>query len=295
MRAKKSLLKYFEEYLNRIKGVRRLSGNTLKAYGKDIEQFIEFCNEKEITYPEEVNENTVRLFLLFLTEKEIERRSISRKLSALRGFFKFIKSEAELAVNPFSGIKNPKMKKTLPETLGENFIERIFKIIDEQENAEKLLYKVIFDLLYGCALRVSELCNMKIENIDLNRRTIRILGKGSKHRLVPVGEKTIATIKEYLNSLDDKNKFLFNKNGTKIYPKFVQRVVKKYISLVSDIKNNNPHTLRHSAATHMLDNGADLLAVKEILGHENLSTTQIYTHVSVERLKKTYKSAHPKS
>ncbi len=297
MRADKSLLKYLTEYLNRIEGVRRLSFNTVKSYRKDIEQFIDFCSNKNIYLPAQVNENTIRLFLMLLTEQNIERKSISRKLSALRGFFKFIKSESNLSINPLSQIKNPKAKKTLPETLSSSLIEEIFEILNKEEgNKNKFLYKVIFDLLYGCALRVSELCNLNIEDIDLNTKTVRVFGKGSKHRIVPLGEKTIQTLKEYFISIDnDKEKFLVNKNGTKIYPRFVQRIVKKYISLVSDIKNNNPHTLRHSAATHMLDRGADLLAVKEILGHENLSTTQIYTHVSVERLKKTYKSAHPKS
>ncbi len=297
MRADKSLLKYLTEYLNRIEGVRRLSFNTVKSYRKDIEQFIDFCSNKNIYLPAQVNENTIRLFLMLLTEQNIERKSISRKLSALRGFFKFIKSESNLSINPLSQIKNPKAKKILPETLSSSLIEEIFEILNKEEgNKNKFLYKVIFDLLYGCALRVSELCNLNIEDIDLNTKTVRVFGKGSKHRIVPLGEKTIQTLKEYFISIDnDKEKFLVNKNGTKIYPRFVQRIVKKYISLVSDIKNNNPHTLRHSAATHMLDRGADLLAVKEILGHENLSTTQIYTHVSVERLKKTYKSAHPKS
>ncbi len=297
MQTGRSLRKYLNEYLRRIEGVRRLSANTVKSYSKDIQQFIDFCEQHKIEEPGQINENTVRLFLLYLTEQEIERKSISRKLSALRGFFRFIKSEGGIKVNPLYQIKNPKAKKTLPDTLGDNFIEDIFGILDKQKNEkDKLLYKVIFDLLYGCALRVSELCNLELNDVDLQARTVRVFGKGAKHRIVPLGEKTIATLKEYLNSIGyDSQKFLLNKNGTKIYPRFVQRIVKKYISMVSDIKNNNPHTLRHSAATHMLDRGADLLAVKEILGHENLSTTQIYTHVSVERLKKTYKTAHPKS
>ncbi len=297
MQTNKSLLKYFNDYLTRIRGVQRFSENTIKSYGKDIEQFVSFCSERGIEYPAEVTQNTIRLFLMYLTEQDVERKSIARKLSALRGFFKYLKAEARLKENPLAEIKNPKTKKNLPETLSSNFIEEIFKILDEEkEQKDRLLYKTIFDLLYGCALRVSELCNLTLHDVDFDRKTIRVFGKGAKHRIVPVGAKTMETLKEYLASIgNDPNLFLVNKNGTKVYPKFVQRLVKKYISLVSDIKNNNPHTLRHSAATHMLDRGADLLAVKEILGHENLSTTQIYTHVSVERLKKTYKSAHPKS
>jgi site-specific recombinase XerD len=151
---------------------------------------------------------------------------------------------------------------------------------------------------YGCALRVSELCNLNYGDLDLKRKTLRVKGKGSKVRIVPVGDKSIEIIKKYLqknNYLNNNDPLIKTRGGKRIYPRLVQRLTNKYLSKVSDIKKKSPHVLRHSAATHMLDNGADLRAVKEILGHENLSTTQIYTHVSVERLKSTYKKSHPKS
>jgi integrase/recombinase XerC len=160
------------------------------------------------------------------------------------------------------------------------------------------LVKIIFEILYGCALRVSELCNIKYSDLDVAKSQIRVLGKGNKTRVVPIGEKSLVVLKEYLdlNPVNSHSDYLIrNKNNQKIYPRFVHRIVNKYLSLVTDIKKKSPHVLRHSAATHMLDNGADLMAVKDILGHENLSTTQIYTHVSIERLKSTYKKSHPKS
>ena len=296
MSLKNELIKYFEEYASRLKGVRRLSDLTLKSYGDDILQFIEFIGETELRSIESVNENTMRFFLMTLSERGVGKRSIARKLSALRGFFKFLMEKGVIRNNPAGKLRNPKTEKKLPETLSLSSFEKIMQIVEETDSADKLLIKTIFDLLYGCALRVSELCSLELKDVDLANKTLIVFGKGAKHRIVPLGEKTIATVKEYLEAINySSKKFLCNKQGTKIYPKYVQRVVKKYISLVSDIKNKNPHTLRHSAATHMLDRGADLLAVKEILGHENLSTTQIYTHVSIERLKKTYKSAHPKS
>ena len=152
--------------------------------------------------------------------------------------------------------------------------------------------------MYGCALRVSELCDLNFGDLDINKRTIRVMGKGSKLRIVPVGEKSIEITKQYLNEINHRQNnapLILTKGGNRIYPKLVYRIVHKYLSKVTDIKKKSPHVLRHSAATHMLYNGADLRAVKEILGHENLSTTQIYTHVSIERLKSTYKKSHPKA
>ena len=156
----------------------------------------------------------------------------------------------------------------------------------------------IFELLYGSALRVSELCALYYGDIDLIGKTIKVKGKGSKERILPLGVHSIEAINNYLKLVERKSissPLFLTKNNKRIYPRIIQKYIKENIQLVSDISKKSPHVLRHSAATHMLDNGADLLSVKEILGHENLSTTQIYTHVSIERLKKTYKTSHPKS
>ncbi len=289
--------KYLNEYLNELSGVKRASQLTLNAYRIDIIQFLQFAQEAKKTKVDDFNEKLVKRFLFDLSGDGLDKNSISRKLSSLRGFFKFLRRNGYINENPMKFIKNPKKDKKLPETISVDSFEKIFNLIDEAEDEKNAaLYKTIFDLLYGCALRVSELCNLELNDIDFNRKVIRILGKGSKMRMVPIGDATLETLKNYINICKEEGiKFLHNNRGTKIYPKYVQRIVKKYLGKPTDISKKYPHTLRHSAATHMLDKGADLLAVKEILGHEDLSTTEIYTHVSVERLKKTYKSAHPKS
>jgi site-specific recombinase XerD len=194
-------------------------------------------------------------------------------------------------------VKNPRSNKKLPEITTTDSILKIYDLAEEAEDNPARI-KIIFEFLYGCALRVGELCILNVDDLDLTSKIIRVMGKGSKVRIVPVGSKSIDIIKEYLSQNNSKNKnypLITTKGGNRIYPKYVYRIVNKYLSKVTDIKKKSPHILRHSAATHMLDAGADLRAVKEILGHENLSTTQIYTHVSVERLKMTYKKSHPKS
>jgi site-specific recombinase XerD len=199
--------------------------------------------------------------------------------------------------NPLSFISNPKSNRKLPEVVSTNLILEIYKLVEESDENPELV-KVVFELLYGCALRVSELCDLKYSSIDLDKSQVRVLGKGNKVRIIPIGEKSLLILNDYLDKYPVKsfNDYLIRtKKNDKLYPRLVHRMINKYLSKVSDIKKKSPHILRHSAATHMLDNGADLRAVKEILGHENLSTTQIYTHVSIERLKSTYKKSHPKS
>jgi site-specific recombinase XerD len=232
---------------------------------------------------------------MHLTESGLEKKSIARNLSSLRGLLHYSEIKGYSDPDSVISIPNPKVKRNLPQIASLDSILKIYNIA-EKAGQNKLLVEAIFELLYGCALRVGEICNLNIVDLDLTRNTLRVLGKGSKVRIVPVGSKSIPVIQKYLQSRNDTNKsLLVNKDGKSIYPRLVYRIVNKYLSQVTDISKRSPHILRHSAATHMLDKGADLNAVKEILGHENLSTTQIYTHVSVERLKKTYKKAHPKS
>ncbi len=286
-------------FLTEFSGVGRASENTIQAYSRDLSQFIDFCDDQKVYSVDKVTDKFIRRFVIYLNSQELTKSSISRKLSSLRKLFDFLTKNDLLETNPVSEIPNPKVKRKLPEVLSLDSFLEIYRLIDEEfefEKASKL--KAIFELLYGCALRVSELCGLNVNDFDVNNKTLRILGKGSKVRIVPVGEKSFSIVKAYLNSNNISNStkpFFANSKGERINRIYVYNLVKKYISKVSGIEQRSPHVLRHSAATHMLDNGADLMAVKEILGHENLSTTQIYTHVSVERLKQTYKKAHPKS
>lgn len=286
-----------EGYIIYIRNIRRYSSNTVKSYQADFSDFIKYCNEYNKNDIALINDRFIKSYLMHLSEKKIEKISIVRKLSALRGLFKFAFKEDLIKQNPTSQLKNPRTSKKLPEITSTENILKTFELADEADN-NPLLVKVVFELLYGCSLRVSELCNLKAGDLDLEKSVVRVLGKGSKVRIVPVGEESKINLAKYLISYPAKNysePLLRNRTGGKIYEKYIYRIVNKYLSKVTDIKKKSPHILRHSSATHMLDRGADLMAVKEILGHENLRTTQIYTHVSIERLKKSYKKSHPKS
>jgi integrase/recombinase XerC len=286
-----------EGYIIYIRNIRRYSSNTVKAYQSDLTDFIKYCHENNKTDLKFINDRFIKSYLMNLSEGNIEKISIVRKLSALRSLFRFAFKEDLIEQNPSSQLRNPKTSKKLPEITSTENIIKTFTLADEADN-NPLLVKVIFELLYGCSLRVSELCNLKYGDIDLDKNIIRVLGKGAKTRIVPIGGGSKKNLVEYLQAFPIENysePLIRNRKGKKLYEKYVYRIVHKYLSKVTDIKKKSPHILRHSSATHMLDNGADLRAVKEILGHENLKTTQIYTHVSIERLKQSYKKSHPKS
>lgn len=286
-----------EQFLSQITNIRRYSDNTIKAYRNDLFEFKTFCEENSKENIEDISEKFLKKYLFTLVQKDLDKTSISRKLSAIRSLFKFAFTNEFIETNPASAISNPKTRRKLPSVVDVNSLEQL---IDKNNSTVSIniFEKIILELLYGCALRVSELCNLKYKDVDFEGSTVRILGKGNKLRIVPLGSKSLVLLNSYLNEFPVKsqNEYLIRTDkDEKIYPRLVYRIVNRNLSKVTDVKNKSPHTLRHSAATHMLDNGADLRVVKEILGHENLSTTQIYTHVSIERLKATYKKSHPKS
>ncbi len=312
-----------ELYLESLKKLKRFSINTVRAYSVDLREFCEYCNTLNKTEIQEINIKTLRRYLMHLTESEKEnkiaslRRSnnknqkrttstISRKLTSVRGLINFSLKENFIKENPAANLVGPKIKRKLPEIFSVQEYEEILSRISENPGNSDLtrnldntlLVKAIFELLYSSAIRVSELCGLNINDIDFSGRTIKVLGKGSKERIVPVGNLCLQYIKDYLKTRSAYNfdsPVFVSYSGKRMTSRLVHKIVNKYLSKVGDRSKNSPHVFRHSAATHMLDNGADLIAVKEILGHENLSTTQIYTHVSVDRLKKIYKQAHPKS
>ncbi len=299
MKSTKDLNEAVKIFLTEFSGVDRASVNTLQAYKKDLNQFIEFCQDQKIDSITKITDKIIRRFVVSLNSSDLSKSSISRKLSALRKLFNFLVKNDILENNPMSNIPNPKIKRKLPDILSLDSFLEIYTLIDQEFKVPKAAQlKAIFELLYGCALRVSELCSLNISDLDINSKTLRITGKGSKMRIVPIGEKSIPVIKTYLQTNNTASKaapLFVDSDGKRINRFYVYDIVKKFISRVSEIEKKSPHILRHSAATHMLDSGADLMAVKEFLGHENLTTTQIYTHVSIERLKQTYKKAHPKS
>lgn len=286
-----------EKYLSEIKNIRRYSDNTVKSYRTDLEEFAVYCSEKQKTNLAEISERFIKSYLMILSEKDLDKKSIARKLAAIRSTFKYAYQNDLIIENPLSFISNPKSNRKLPEVVSTTLILEIYKLAEESDDNPELV-KIVFEMLYGCALRVSELCDLRFSSVDIKKAQVRVLGKGNKMRIVPIGDKSLIVLNDYLlkNPVKSYDDYLIRtKKNDKLYPRLVHRMINKYLTKVSDIKKKSPHILRHSAATHMLDNGADLRAVKEILGHENLSTTQIYTHVSIERLKSTYKKSHPKS
>jgi site-specific recombinase XerD len=284
-----------KQFLDYLENIKRYSPNTIKAYKKDLEQFTDFCTLHNKEKAGDISERFIKSFLGELNNREVEKISIARKLTVLRVFFKYSYMNDYLENNPAGGLSNPKVKRKLPEIISEKDFDNLIENASGAKEAR--LEKALIELLYGCALRVSEVCRLNAVDVDLGKGIIRVFGKGNKERIVPIGKKSIQVIQEYLKNTDIEinGPFFVNSKGKRVYERMVYQIVNKQLGKVTDIGKKSPHILRHSAATHMLDRGADLRAVKEILGHENLSTTQIYTHVSIERLKKAYKDAHPKS
>ena len=287
-----------QSYLKEIESTKGYSPLTIKAYSEDLEQFHQFCSSINKTEIKLINERTIKQYLVYLNEKELEKSSISRKLSSIRSFFSFAFKKELIDKNLIAYTKNPKIKRKLPEVIPENLYSVLLQTIYSEDHKDKMLHAAVIEVLYGCSLRISEACSLFIKDVDFSSSIIRVLGKGNKTRIVPFGEKSKIILNEYLKQrpLDKNQDYLFLKSdGARVLSNYAYRFVHKYLSKCTDLKKKSPHIFRHSLATHMLNHGADLTAVKEILGHSNLSTTQIYTQVSIERLKNVYKQAHPKS
>ncbi|MEK7670996.1 MAG: tyrosine recombinase, partial [Bacteroidota bacterium] len=252
-----------------------------------------------------VDHVTIRLFLYHLVEQEFSRRSIARKLACLKSFFRYLYKNKVIETNPAANVQSPKLEKLLPTVLSEEAVTALMEQADTS-TPEGLRDQAILEMFYGTGIRLSELINLSWQDVDFADATLKVTGKGSKQRIVPLGRKAKQSLRNYSSSRDsvldegycdetNGSAVFITKRGKRLSPKSVNVLMNRYIGKVSEIKKKSPHVLRHSFATHLLDRGADLLAVKELLGHESLSTTQIYTHVSVERLKKIYAQAHPKA
>lgn len=276
------------------------SDHTVVAYQTDLVQFFLFAALEQSLDPEMltvdlIDVNIVRSFLGALTEHGLARKSMARKLAALRSFFKFLCRKEILQINPVQRVASPKLGRRLPQFLYTEQVEDLLRAPD-RTNLLGSRDQVIMELLYGSGLRVSELVSLNRENLDLESGLIRVLGKGSKDRVVPVTNHAIQAIKVYLGMRTDHDKvLLLNYRGTRLSDRSVRRILDKLVAKISLEKHVHPHMLRHTFATHLLDGGADLRSVQELLGHQKLSSTQIYTHLTRERLKEVYAEAHPRS
>ena len=296
-----------QAYLDYIRRERRYSEHTVVSYRDDLRQFREFLTrhfERSDVELRNVDQLTVRLYLGDLVERKLSKKSIARKLSAVRSLFKYLVKHKRLARNPAIHVVSPRLPKKLPQFLDETAVGTMMSLPD-LTTVEGLRDRFILELLYGSGIRLSELIQLNLGDIDLKHNTLKVLGKGRKHRVIPLGSKAKQSFVAYCTRRDallggttpeeDRAAVLLTAHGRRMYPKGVYLIVKKYISSVSELEQRSPHVLRHTFATHLLNRGADLRAVKELLGHESLSTTQLYTHVTVDRLKRIYRQAHPKS
>ncbi len=282
-------MKWVDSFLNYLKYEKNFSDYTVKSYKIDLYGFYNFCSNNEIDI------ELIRNYLKKLYEKKYKCKTISRKVSSLKSYFKYLESQNLIDENPMRLISNPKIDKTLPNYLNYDDLEKLLSYPDI-ENKFGLRDALILEMLYSSGVRVSELVNIKLKDINFNERKILILGKGNKERYVYYGFKCEKLIEKYLK-LDHKNSeyFLIGKSKGKINEREVRKIVTD-TAKKSNIKVHvSPHTLRHTYATHMLNEGADLKSVGDLLGHESLSTTQIYTHVSNERLRQVYLKAHPRA
>ncbi|MDX1943111.1 MAG: tyrosine-type recombinase/integrase [Saprospiraceae bacterium] len=288
-------------FLQYLQYEKRFSEHTVLAYKKDTEQFFTFLKDiYSLASAEEVRHFHIRSWVIHLLEQSLTPRSIRRKLSTLKTYFRFLIKHKHIQENPMQKVTIPQMGKRLPVYVQEQEMEQLFANVEFPNDYSGQRDRFLLELLYTTGMRRSELIHLKTTDVDLGRSVLRVLGKGNKERLIPFGE---AIRKELLQYLDirkltfpnaDTHLFLTDK-GTPLYPKLVYNVVKRYLSLVTTVEQRSPHVLRHSFATHLLDHGADLNAIKELLGHANLAATQIYTHNSIEKLRQVYEQAHPKA
>ena len=295
---------------------RRYSPHTLLAYKNDINQFYSFLSDTyQLDNIQKVNHQIVRSWIVSLMEKQITSRSVNRKITTLKSYYKFLLREKVVNENPMVKILTPKTSKKLPVFVEKSKMDLLLDNVDFGDDFSAIRDRLIIEMFYSTGIRLSELINLKQRDVDLNNGTIKVIGKGNKERLIPFGNSLKKLIAGYVEKKDEeefqragsplplgkglgdglRGLFFITEKGRGMYPKLVYRMVNNYLSKVTTIDKKGPHTLRHTFATHMLNNGANLNAIKELLGHANLSATQIYTHNTIEKLTNIYKRTHPRA
>lgn len=271
-----------------------LSKNTIKSYESDLKEFFAWCHNIHKKLPSKLTSSSINIYLGYLFNKNIKSSSVNRKLSTLKAFYIFLYKQKLILKIPTEDIETPKIQKKLPSTLSENEVEKLLKA-PKDKNIIELRDKAMLEMLYATGMRISELVNLKEVNVDKNRQVVKVLGKGSKERLIPFGDEALDSLQKYLHKRNSRNIYIFlnNRDNKLSRVGFWQRVkiYLKRVHLKSDI---TPHTLRHAFATHLLNRGADLRSVQLLLGHSDLSTTQIYTHIAKQRLSEMHKKHHPR-
>ncbi len=286
-------------FLQHIKYEKRCSHHTLTAYRTDIEQFVAYLSEfYELTDPERADAQMVRSWIASLTEAKLDNRSINRKIATLRAFFDFLLRQRVIEQNPMLKTKALKTDRSLPQFVKEPEMTNLLDKVEFPEGFAGMRDKLVMELLYGTGMRLSELIGLKDSDVNAYESTITVLGKRNKHRIIPLNKSLLDEIQAYQAEKNTQfvcENLIVSDTGNPAYPVLIQRITKRYLSLVTSLEKKSPHVLRHTFATHLLNRGADLNAIKDLLGHTSLAATQVYTHNSVEQLKKVYKQAHPKA
>ena len=293
---------YKESFLQYLQTEKRYSPHTVRSYKNDLDQFFTFLSLNEMSSdPAEVTSHQVRAWIVSLMENNISASSVHRKISCLRVFFRYLRKENILKNDPLEKVVLPKRKKRLPQFVGEEALDSLLDNDNFGDGFNGIRNRIIMEMLYMTGMRRSEMINLRIADIDLSEAVVKVTGKRNKQRIIPLIKDFTKELENYIkirseiSGSQDEEWFFITEKGNKLYDKYVYNIVKGYLSMVTTIEKKSPHVLRHTFATHMLNRGADLNAIKELLGHANLSATQVYTHNTFEKLKKIYKQAHPRA
>jgi integrase/recombinase XerC len=292
----------FSSFIDYLSLEKNYSPHTITAYKKDLERFAQFARD-EYGYKgiEEVNYSIIRSWVVVLVNNGISNRTVNRKISSLKSYFRFLLKTSQIEINPLVGHKSLKTSKKIQIPFSELEIETVLHSIETDANYTGIRDRLIVELFYSTGIRRAELVGLKILDVSLEGKTLKVLGKRNKERIIPLLPSVIATIKKYLPlrakevSITDSDWLFLSNKGNKIYETLVYRIINVYFSKASEKVKKSPHMLRHSFATHLVNEGADINAVKELLGHSSLASTQVYTNNSISKLKEVYKKAHPRN
>ncbi len=291
---------YIENFLSYLRFEKRYSEKTLIAYATDLRQFSEFLLKTyEIDNPVAANHLKIRSFIVDQIDQKISPRSINRKISTLKSFYKFLKRRGLTEGNPMLKVISPKTSKKLPVYVENEAMKTLLNHDFFTDDFAGHRDHLIIELFYNTGIRLAELMNIKVNDVDLAQKMLKVLGKGNKERIIPFDNQLGNIISKYIQmrneNFPENNFLIITDKGEPLYPKFVYRKVKHYLTMVTTVEKKSPHVLRHTFATHLTNQGADLNAIKELLGHSSLAATQVYTHNNIQKLKDIYKSAHPKA
>ena len=297
-----SVAQSIQHFLDYLKFQKRYSPHTIISYKNDLDAFFVFLQyqfgENMLS---DIKTAFIRSWLAELKQQGMESKTINRKISTLKSFFKYQLRQQTITVSPMAAIISPKISKRLPQFVDKKDITTLFTHVEFPDSWEGKTERLILELLYNTGIRQAELIGLKVTDISKDNSTIKVLGKGNKERIIPVNNKLMNYLQEYmvdkrkLHEMYDKTFLLVTAAGKKLYPRYVYNAVNKYLARVTTIDKKSPHVLRHTFATHLMNNGAELNAVKELLGHSSLAATQVYTHNTIEKLKNIHKKAHPKA